>query len=1226
LELSDEEGAEQALIKIFANMMKEIIDRLNMVPEKNFIAFLETLGIKLLPANAANAPITFLLSEGTKEPVLIPAKTQIAAGDEIFETQKNMLATPSKLQEAYCVDVIEDKIYRSPLNVVTGESNIPFSTFLSYDAEPNSKNIILRTTEGLKKNDTVLIGESEHAIVSDIIGNRVMLSGEIEGLQKQTEESETIKFENYPSGTIVEKVTEFTLFEGKNLQEHILYLGHETLFNVTGEVIITIKSVNKSDSLDLGDIRWEYWGEATKNNDKVKIIDWHRLTGGKILKDGHLKIKKESWNEENIEWKSGKIKEKTINGVKSHWIRTISSEISKTRKISIDDLQIKVEPTPSETIEYIGNPPVIAIRGIGKKFSDRLVDNGIETVDKLIDCKIEELKDKLIPSKEELKSAGLYQPKQSSFYYLEQAKNILENAKKGIFDNEYENYSNVSVIHHKMTKFFLPDIAFYNDMPLNLESTKKIYPFGKTPRINDTFYIGSQEAFSKKNSQIELSIEGYLENKNTNNQLVEKKVKFLESYVETPPVETPPSIEINPFLSFECWDGKGWIQLETDLQFKNNTYTIKNSQFPELKPILINGKENYWIRIRLVGGNYGKEVKIDGTNTKEGNVTPPVITNLSITYDYGTNFQKLEHIITYNNLEYVDKTAEFNKDEEIKSFQPFLPLEDESQILYFGFDGKLEKGPINLFFSINELNWPEDNLPNIKWQYYSEKNEWKTLETSDDTSGFTRTGTIEFVFPSDFKQTKRFGKGLFWIRAVDDENAIKLAGKETKKIGSEPQIPSADSKNKIKSPKCLEKIRDEIISCSEVDSPEWIFPGELKNGLNPKLSGIYTNTVWAVCSETVKDEIIGSSDGTKLQKFNLIRNPVISEEIWVNEIKTITDNEKRKILEKNLFEAKEIKDEHGKTTEFWVKWNPVDDILFSESDERVYEINKFSGEISFGNQKHGKIPPIGSNNIKVDYIIGGGLNGNKPINQIKDIKSSIPFVDKAFNNLASSGGSDIENIESAMERVPRDLKNRNRAISSEDFENITYQASRAISRVKCLSNTNNNGEYEPGHVTILVIPQSIDKRPKLSLQLKKQVQAHLKAHSANTTTLNVTDPLYVETSLTASIITVSPDVVPDVEKEALSVLDKFLHPITGGYDGRGWEFGRAPCTSDFYALLEKIPGVDHVELIEIKLKDYESNVMISSEIQEDIKIPPYAVVYNGLHKLNLNVVKTGGVS
>lgn len=101
LDLSDDTGAGIALLKIFSRMQKLVIDRLNRVPPKNFVAFLDMIGMGLLPAQPARAPVTFYLAEGTTENVPIPEKTQIAAGEVVFETDANMVATPSKLKKAY---------------------------------------------------------------------------------------------------------------------------------------------------------------------------------------------------------------------------------------------------------------------------------------------------------------------------------------------------------------------------------------------------------------------------------------------------------------------------------------------------------------------------------------------------------------------------------------------------------------------------------------------------------------------------------------------------------------------------------------------------------------------------------------------------------------------------------------------------------------------------------------------------------------------------------------------------------------------------------------------------------------------------------------------------------------------------------------------------------------------------------------------------------------------
>ena len=57
---SPKEGrASSALLQVFARYMEALIERLNQVPDKNLLAFLDLLGQSLAPAEAARAPFVF---------------------------------------------------------------------------------------------------------------------------------------------------------------------------------------------------------------------------------------------------------------------------------------------------------------------------------------------------------------------------------------------------------------------------------------------------------------------------------------------------------------------------------------------------------------------------------------------------------------------------------------------------------------------------------------------------------------------------------------------------------------------------------------------------------------------------------------------------------------------------------------------------------------------------------------------------------------------------------------------------------------------------------------------------------------------------------------------------------------------------------------------------------------------------------------------------------------
>src|SRR5215472_11291420 len=66
------------LIELFAWMTDQVIYRLNRVPDKVYVKFLELLGVHLFPPTAARAPVTFWLTAPQSELVRIPAATQVA--------------------------------------------------------------------------------------------------------------------------------------------------------------------------------------------------------------------------------------------------------------------------------------------------------------------------------------------------------------------------------------------------------------------------------------------------------------------------------------------------------------------------------------------------------------------------------------------------------------------------------------------------------------------------------------------------------------------------------------------------------------------------------------------------------------------------------------------------------------------------------------------------------------------------------------------------------------------------------------------------------------------------------------------------------------------------------------------------------------------------------------------------------------------------------------------
>ncbi|WP_438292878.1 putative baseplate assembly protein [Streptomyces sp. HUAS TT7] len=91
------------LIEAVAHMADQLVYRLNRVPEKNQLAFLDLLGVTLFPPSAARASVTFWLSAPQNEPVLLPRGTEVATGRTeteeavVFATEDDLTIVPCSL-------------------------------------------------------------------------------------------------------------------------------------------------------------------------------------------------------------------------------------------------------------------------------------------------------------------------------------------------------------------------------------------------------------------------------------------------------------------------------------------------------------------------------------------------------------------------------------------------------------------------------------------------------------------------------------------------------------------------------------------------------------------------------------------------------------------------------------------------------------------------------------------------------------------------------------------------------------------------------------------------------------------------------------------------------------------------------------------------------------------------------------------------------------------------
>ena len=693
----------------------------------------------------------------------------------------------------------------------------------------------------------------------------------------------------------------------------------------------------------------------------------------------------------------------------------------------------------------------------------------------------------------------------------------------------------------------LPDLAFSNTVPIDV--TMPFHPFGETPKVGDAFYLSCPEALAKPN------------------------VKFTVTFtpdIRVTKAKPPESLKLTwEFLGINNWDpftpsiessGTG---PDSDGRPTSLSVTLQ----PASAIGKVNGKEGRWIRVRIAKGDYGRPAEYapvepgdlsKGYTLKEGtgNLAPPLVTKLTLSYEaHGTP----DSIITQNGFLLTDQA-----DANANGFNPFVGIErltpqkyaDTAPSFYLGFDKAFPNEPITLFFVVEPRSLAGgSNIvrattastaslpPSMRWEYFNGAT-WVELSVLDQTDHFTQSGTVDILTPADIAPLVRFDlKEIYWIRAI---------------LAPEGQAITNDH-----------PFGDDPLA-------------------TPRLSAVFLNTVPAVQAVTVSNEILGSGNNLPGQTFRLAQSPILADpQILVREPELPSAVERDELLRDEDSDAIQQRSNPATgETEIWIRWHEVSSFNGSAPHSRHYTLDHGTGEVVFGDGVRGLVPSLGTNNIVASYRVGAGSAGNVPKGAVAQLKSPVAGIASVVNPLSADGGADIETAEIVQERGPQTLRNRERALSRTDFEWLAREAAGTrLARVVCLPNTNRSFLFEPGWVTLVIVPQGTERRLVPSVELIRHVEESVSNRAfAGLSTLNrvnVTGPGYVEVSVAADVVLDDLRQASQVKRQVTEALDTFLHPLTGGPGGEGWVLGRNVFASEIASVIQAVPGVDYLKSLQL---------------------------------------------
>ncbi len=604
-----------------------------------------------------------------------------------------------------------------------------------------------------------------------------------------------------------------------------------------------------------------------------------------------------------------------------------------------------------------------------------------------------------------------------------------------------------------------------------------------------------------------------------------------------------------PAVAWEYWNGRRWVGLGASgtpesLTFRAGGTEVAFTVPADAEPIEHAGTTARWIRARLTGGGYGivRTVSWKDADTGKLNfypiveIRPPSLELVRLGYHWRSAPAAPERCVTHGDFAWTDRTAALLAPE---PFEPFTPVADRTPALYLGFDRPLPTDLVSLYLDLEEVIG-EDRGPALVWEYWSGEG-WLPVRERDETRGLALPGMLAVPWPGTAAGADpllaRFGVPLAWLRA--------------RRASDGPPRRSL-------------------------------------------VRGIHVNAAWASEIRTYDGETLGSSSGQPMQTFFARNLPVLEGEVLeVRELAGGRARVEEPILREELArlgvaeeDIRVVRDPRtGHTTEVWVRWRVRGSLLFAGPGARAYEVERSRGRVRFGDGEHGRIPPAGTDNVRlVSYRAGGGAGGNVPRGAITQILAGV-MAAGVGNPRPAEGGADSEAPERVLDRGGDLIRNRRQAIAARDYEELAREASPGVAVARALPHTHPSGRYAPGWVTVLLVPHSAEPRPCPSFELRERVRRFIAARAPATAAARVAVvpatffPIGVEAVLSPG----HPAAAGAVIDAARSALARFLHPLTGGPAGAGWPFGRDVYLSDVSALLEGLPGVDYVEQLALTI-------------------------------------------
>lgn len=612
-------------------------------------------------------------------------------------------------------------------------------------------------------------------------------------------------------------------------------------------------------------------------------------------------------------------------------------------------------------------------------------------------------------------------------------------------------------------------------------------------------------------------------------------------------------------VTFDYFNGKGWKHLETDVDTASifakeenaGVYEINFTVPSDWQPVVQGGYEGNCIRMQVIRADYCYMQNI--------------VFHYPMLSDMKVCLKETDKGSVPELVKSIQGAKEINVTEKVRAgsfFDAFVQLPYTGDYLFIGFDRNLGTGMVSIFIELDKQHFLLQSKPKLEFSY-SCKRGFKPLKVIDGTNGLQNSGILMFIPPADMAAYEVEDQKQYWLRIEDIERSYAAC-----------------------------------------------------KGSNPVLKNIYMNAVETENIVAGEEQDYYIEAVTANMRFPLYAENILSVEVWVNEKDQLSAEEIKYLQEQKDIRTRTEYNSLGEIEEFYILWHEIEsfeDICIDNAciDERCYCVDRGTNELFFGDGVHVKVPHnINGIAFKVKAYCCNGAGANIKAYAIDRFRSSEIFVEEIKNPIDAYGGSNIENMDNALERAGNIFSSGRRMVSERDYVKEALLFSDTIEQVACVT--------EDSVIHLVLLMKDYDQGDYSFRSIQQELWQHFWnccEMTCSPAELRIVEPVLVHISIDLWLIV--PDLTRGMElrQHWLESIQQYLEPVK--HKGAiGWQIGKLPSMKQIRLMLsalEKDAGIDKINV----LASY-TDGRVHYEMQlERVKKNPFMICCNGTHHIFL---------